>query len=43
MGVYEVYRVCCEGCGMEGPMALKRKTKTEAAELWNALPRDEDR
>ena len=36
---YRVYRVCCEGCGMEGPMALGRGNRTEAVQLWNALPR----
>lgn len=39
MARYQAYRVCCEGCGMEGPMAVKLNTKKEAARLWNLLPR----
>jgi len=46
MSRYPVYRVCCEGCGMEGPMALSvsaeaqdRKNRTEAAKLWNGIKR----
>ena len=39
---YPTFRVCCEGCGMEGPMALVKRTKAEAARLWNDLPRKED-
>ncbi len=41
MARYQCYRVCCEGCGMEGPMALTDNTKREAARLWNVLPRAE--
>ena len=39
MSYFAVYRVCCEGCGMEGPMAIEKRTKREAARLWNELPR----
>ena len=34
---FPVWRVECEGCGMSGPMSPKNKT--EAAQLWNELPR----
>ena len=39
---YIVRRVICEGCGMEGPMALDKGTKKEAIKLWNGLLRVTD-
>ncbi len=37
LSAFRIYRVCCEGCGMEGPMSSSR---SDATRLWDELPRE---